>query len=44
VIRRSKFFLKLAEVQIRFLKDKKGEVSGIEIVANGETLTARKVK
>jgi CubicO group peptidase (beta-lactamase class C family) len=40
----SKFFLKLAEVQIRFLKDKKGEVSGIEIVANGETLTARKVK
>ena len=40
----SKFFLKLADVQIRFLKSDKGEISGIELVANGETLTAKKVK
>jgi len=40
----AKFFLKLADVQIKFLKSDKGEISGIEIVANGETLTAKKVK
>ena len=39
-----KFFLKLADVQIKFLKSEKGQVSGIEIVANGEKLTAKKVK
>jgi len=40
----SKFFLKLGDVQIRFLRGDKGKVSGIEIIANGETLTAKKVK
>ncbi len=40
----TKFFLKLADVQIKFLKVERGQVSGIEIVANGDTLTAKKVK
>ena len=40
----AKFFLKLADVQIKFLKSDTGQISGIELVANGETLTAKKVK
>jgi hypothetical protein len=39
----SKFFLKLGDVQIRFLRGDKAKVSGIEMIAKGETLTAKKV-
>ena len=38
-----KFFLKFGDIRIRFVKDK-GEISGIEIDANGETVRAKKVK
>jgi len=38
-----RFFLKFGDIRIRFIKDK-GEISGIEIDANGETLRAKKVK
>jgi hypothetical protein len=39
----SKFFLKVADVQIKFLKGANGQVSGLEVVANGDTLTAKKI-
>lgn len=42
--REAQFFLKLADVKIRFHKDDKGQIGRLEIVANGETLSAEKIK
>jgi CubicO group peptidase (beta-lactamase class C family) len=42
--REARFFLKFADVQIRFHKDEKGRIERLEIVANGETLSAERIK
>jgi CubicO group peptidase (beta-lactamase class C family) len=38
------FFLKVVNVQLRFIKDEKGQVTYLEIGANGQNLRAKKIK
>ena len=40
----SKFFLKVSDVQLKFVKDKGGQVTHLEIVSDGRTLRAKKIK
>ena len=39
-----RFFLKFADVRIKFFKDANGKIERFEINANGETLLAMKVR
>ena len=40
----ARFFLKFADVRIKFFKDANGKIERLEINAKGETLLAMKVK
>ncbi len=40
----SKFFLKVADVEVTFVKDDKGQVIHIDIHSNGQDLRARRIK
>jgi CubicO group peptidase (beta-lactamase class C family) len=39
-----KFFLKVADVEVRFLRDDKGQITDLEILANGQQARAKKIK
>lgn len=40
----SKFFLKVRDVQLVFVKGEKGEVTHLEIISNGDTMRAKRVR
>ena len=40
----SQFFLKVADVEVTFVKDDKGQVIHIDIHSNGQDLRARRIK
>lgn len=40
----TKFFLKVADIQITFIKDKEGQTSGLTLRQNGRDLKAKKIK
>jgi uncharacterized protein YneR len=40
----TRFFLKAANIQITFVKDEKGSVSGLILHQDGKDLTAKKIK
>jgi CubicO group peptidase (beta-lactamase class C family) len=41
---RSRFFLKVADLQVTFVQDEKGQVTDLEIDAGGKTFRAKKVR
>ena len=40
----TRFFLKVADIQITFVRDEKGNVSGLILRQNAKDLTAKKIK